>query len=81
MTNPGIIKGHYRKVRNKLVDSWVVSALQAGPKTVDQIADCIGSVNTQAREIRCRLYGLELRGVVVKCPHLLGKHDTRWRLA
>ena len=78
MKTPGVIDGHYRKVRNNLVDSWVVAALQNGPKTVDQIADCIGPGNTEAREIRCRLHGLEVRGVVVKCPRLFGKHDTRW---
>ncbi len=61
MKNPGIINGHYRKVRNSLVDSWVVAALQNGPKTVDQIADCIGPRKTGAREIRCRLHGLEVR--------------------
>jgi len=76
-----LIKGHYRKLRNDLVDSWIVAALQAGPKTVEQIADCIGSAKAEAREIGCRLHGLEVRGVVVKCPRLIGKHDKRWRLA
>ena len=77
----GIIDKHYRKIRNKLVDPWIVAALQAGPKTVDQIVDIIGSDKTEAREVRCRLHGLEVRGVVVKCSRLLGKHSTRWRLA
>ena len=81
MTNPRIIDGHYRKVRNNLVDSWVMAALQDGAKTVDQIANCIGSDNTEPREIRCRLHGLEVRGVVVRCKRLFGKHETRWMKA
>ena len=76
-----LIKGHYRRLRNDLVDSWIVAALQAGPKTVEQISDCIGSANTEASEIRRRLHGLEVRGVVVKCPRLIGKHDKRWMVA
>lgn len=77
----GIVNGHYRKVRNQLVDGWILAALQDGPKNAEQLAEAIGSCNAEAREIRCRLHGLEVRGVVVECRRMIGKHEKRWRKA
>lgn len=71
---------HYRRIRNKTVDPWITSVLQAGSKTVGEIVELIGSLNTDAKEIRCRLYSMEQRGLVVKCERMIGKYDKRWRL-
>jgi hypothetical protein len=72
---------HYRRIRNRLVDPLITSVMQAGAQTVDDIVDAIGPLNTDAREIRCRLYSMEQRGLVVKCERMIGKYEKRWRLA
>jgi hypothetical protein len=72
---------HYRRVRNKMIDPLITSVMQAGVKTVDEIVDGIGPSQTDAKEIRCRLYSMEQRGLVVKCERIIGKYEKRWRLA
>lgn len=71
---------NYRRIRNKIVDPWITSVMQTGAKTVDEIVELIGPLNTDAKEIRCRLYSLEQRGLVVKCERMIGKHERRWRV-
>ena len=78
--NQRSLTNHYRRVRSKLVDRWITSVMQTGTKTVDEIVDAIGPSNTDAKEIVCRLYSMEQRGLAIKCERMIGKYEKRWRL-